>query len=70
MRKLAQTIEEQFPPKMAKPAQRALAGAGITSYQELSKHSEEKVSKLHGMGPKAMNQLKEALEKLGLNFSK
>ncbi|RXZ02623.1 DNA-binding protein [Fictibacillus sp. S7] len=54
---------------MAKPAQRALAGAGITSYQELSKHSEEKVSKLHGMGPKAMNQLKEALEKQGLNFS-
>ncbi|MCM3719011.1 DNA-binding protein [Fictibacillus phosphorivorans] len=67
---MAQKSEEQFPPKIAKPAQRALAGAGIASYQELAKKSEKTVSALHGMGPNAMAKLKAALSERGLSFKK
>ncbi|MDN4525887.1 DNA-binding protein [Fictibacillus fluitans] len=68
MRKLA--AEDQFPPKIGKPAQRALAGAGITSYQELANESEKTVSMLHGMGPNALGKLKAALQEKGLSFKK
>ncbi|MFF2887288.1 DNA-binding protein [Paenibacillus sp. NPDC057967] len=48
-------------PKLAKPAQRALANAGYTKLSQLSGESEAELMKLHGMGPNAMKVLKEAL---------
>lgn len=59
-----------LPAKLAKPAQRALAGAGFTSLQQLSKVTEEEVAALHGIGKNALVQLKEALKEKGLSFAK
>ncbi|MGG1575237.1 DNA-binding protein [Fictibacillus sp. NRS-1165] len=55
---------------MSKPAQRALAGAGITGLEQLTDLTEAEVSKLHGMGPKTMEQLRVALAEKGLSFAK
>ncbi|MDQ0194037.1 hypothetical protein [Paenibacillus wynnii] len=43
-----------LPDKLAKPAKRALVGAGYLRLEQLTKLSEAEVMKLHGMGPKAM----------------
>jgi predicted Fe-Mo cluster-binding NifX family protein len=59
-----------LPTNISKPAQRALAGAGIKSLAQLAKHSEAEVLKLHGMGPKACATLKEALRVNGKSFMK
>lgn len=56
-------------PGLAKPARRALEGAGIASLDQLSARSESEVRKLHGMGPKALYQLSEALAAKGLSFA-
>ena len=56
-------------PKLAAPAQRALAGAGYTSLKQLSKVSEAEIKQLHGIGPNALKQLRRALAAKGLSFS-
>jgi DNA-directed RNA polymerase alpha subunit len=56
--------------KLAAPAQRALAGAGITTVKQLATHTEEKIANLHGIGKNALEQLKAALETAGLAFKK
>ena len=55
-------------PKIAAPAQRALASAGITDLKQLSKFTEVEVAQLHGMGPNALGKLREALKVEGLSF--
>jgi hypothetical protein len=55
-------------PKLAAPARRALASAGIQRLEQLTALSEAKLSQLHGMGPNALEKLREALEKNGLSF--
>ena len=57
-----------LPNYLAKPAQRALANAGITRLAQLAKKSENEVLELHGMGPKTMTQLRQALAERGLSF--
>lgn len=61
-------VESDLPPRLAQPAQRALAAAGYTHLSQLAGVSEAELMKLHGMGPKAMNQLREALAAKGLSF--
>lgn len=61
--------ESDLPERLAKPAQRALAGAGYTQLEQLTKVSEDEVLKLHGMGPKALDQLRQALTEKGLSFA-
>lgn len=61
--------KSDFPPRIAKPAQRALAGAGYTHLAQLTQVSEAELMKLHGMGPKALGQLREALATKGLSFA-
>jgi hypothetical protein len=58
-----------LPPKLAAPAQRALAGAGYTRLEQLSRVTEAELKTLHGMGPKAMGQLRQALADAGLQFA-
>lgn len=60
----------EFLLKLAKPAQRALANAGITSLQQLAKYSEEEIALLHGIGPNALRQIKQAFQEKGLSFTK
>ena len=55
-------------PKVAAPAQRALASAGITNLKQLSKFTEVEVAQLHGMGANALGKLREALKAEGLTF--
>ncbi|MDS9471945.1 DNA-binding protein [Sporosarcina pasteurii] len=64
------THEQTDLPKLAKPALRALAGAGISKLDELAKYREEEVMDLHGMGPKAMAVLQQAMEENGVSFLK
>jgi ERCC4-type nuclease len=61
--------ESDFP-KLAAPAHRALAGAGISSLKQLSKFSEEQIKELHGIGPNALKELRRALTEKGLSFKK
>lgn len=57
-------------PKTSAPARRALDNAGIASLEELSKHTEKEIAALHGMGPKAIRILKEAMQEHRLAFAK
>ena len=56
--------------KLAKPAQRALTSVGIGSLQQLAKYSEEEIALLHGIGPNALRQIKQAFQEKGLSFTK
>ena len=62
-------MENNLPVGLAKPAQRALTGAGYSRLEQLAKVSEAEIKKLHGMGPKAMGQLRRALADNGLSFA-
>lgn len=57
-----------FPPGIAKPALRALTAAGYTHLEGLANVEESALLALHGMGPKAIRVLREALEGMGLAF--
>ena len=59
----------EFPARLSKPAQRALAGAGYTRLEQLAAVSEAELMKLHGMGPKAIGMLRDALAEQGLSFA-
>lgn len=56
-------------PKTSAPAQRALAGAGIATLAQLSTFSSAQIEQLHGMGPKAIGILRQALAANGLTFA-
>ncbi|MEF3301792.1 RNA polymerase alpha subunit C-terminal domain-containing protein [Paenibacillus sp. GYB003] len=53
---------------LAAPARRALEHNGITSLQKLSTYSEKEILSIHGMGPKSLPILRNALEQNGLAF--
>lgn len=61
--------DNDLPATLGKPAQRALSGAGYTRLDQLTAVSEADVLKLHGMGPKALEQLRQALAARGLSFA-
>jgi predicted flap endonuclease-1-like 5' DNA nuclease len=70
MKKIAlPSSDETLPAKLAKPAQRALASAGITQLNQLTTISEAELTKLHGMGPKAIALLRDALAEKGKAFA-
>jgi hypothetical protein len=58
-----------FPAKLAAPARRALAQAGYSRLEQLTGISETELLQLHGMGPKAIAQLRLALAASGLAFA-
>ena len=61
--------QESDLPKLAKPAQRALAAVGIQRLDQLIKFSEDEIKQLHGIGPNALNQLRRALRARSLSFA-
>jgi hypothetical protein len=61
--------ESDLPAKLAKPARRALADAGYVRLDQLTKVSEAEIRKLHGMGPKALDQIRRALAAKGQSFA-
>ena len=58
-----------LPSNLAQPAQRALANAGYTRLDQLTTVSEAEIARLHGIGPKALGQLRQALAERGLAFA-
>lgn len=60
--------KEGFLSLLSAPARRALENNGITTLDELSKHSEKEILQFHGMGPASLPKLRDALEKNGLFF--
>jgi uncharacterized protein YdhG (YjbR/CyaY superfamily) len=64
-----QQVSSQFP-KIGAPATRALEAVGHTRLEQLTKVTEAELSRLHGMGPKALRILGEALREKKLSFAK
>ena len=64
----SKTPESDFP-RMGAPAHRALAGAGYTRLEQLTEVREAEIAALHGMGPKALGELRRALAARGLSFA-
>lgn len=56
-------------PRLGAPALRALASVGVTRLEQLTSFTEKDIKNLHGMGPKGIKQLHEALEQRGLSFA-
>jgi hypothetical protein len=56
-------------PKTSAPAQRALTAAGYYRLEQLTQVSEAELLRLHGMGPKAIGILRQALQEKGLAFA-
>jgi hypothetical protein len=70
------TMETRMPnesrselPKFPAPARRALASAGYSTLEQLAQAKESEIANLHGMGPKAMNALRDSLHERGLSFT-
>ena len=61
--------ESNLPPGLSRPAQRALTNAGYRRLEQLAKVSQAEVEELHGVGPKALAQLRHALVANGLSFA-
>jgi hypothetical protein len=61
--------ESNLPPGLSRPAQRALTNAGYRRLEQLTRVSQAEVEGLHGVGPKALAQLRRALVANGLSFA-
>jgi predicted Fe-Mo cluster-binding NifX family protein len=57
-------------PRVAAPARRALAAAGITSLAQLARRTESELLALHGMGPNALAALRAALAANGKKLAR
>lgn len=62
--------KSELPSGLSEPARRALAGAGMTTLEDVAALTETELMKLHGMGPKALQTLRRALAAKGLALSK
>jgi hypothetical protein len=56
-------------PELPKPARRALVRAGYVPLDQLTGVSEDEILQLHGMGPKALEQLRRILAVKGQSFA-
>lgn len=61
--------ESNFPAGLSRPARQALAAAGYDRLEQLVGASETDILKLHGMGPKGLDQLRRALAARGQSFA-
>jgi hypothetical protein len=69
---MASNADEQIdlPIKLAAPACRALAHAGIRKLEDFTKFTETEIMHLHGMGRNAMKNINVALQAKNLSFAK
>lgn len=61
--------DHDFPAGIGSPARNTLLHAGYTSLDQLTKVTEKDLLKLHGMGPKALGILRQALAERGASFA-
>jgi hypothetical protein len=57
------------PAGIGQPARRALVQAGYLRLSQVSQLSEAELNRLHGVGPKAVDRLRQALAARGLSFA-
>jgi hypothetical protein len=57
-----------LPGNIGAPATRALAAAGYTELRQLADVPVSELKKLHGVGPKALKLLQEALERQDMSL--
>lgn len=57
-----------LPRAIGRPATNGLGAAGITSLEQVAEHTAARIAALHGVGPKAVRLLEEALAERGLRF--
>ena len=62
--------ESGFLSLLSAPARGALEHAGISTLTELSQHGEREILELHGVGPKSIPILRQALYDAGMTFTK
>lgn len=62
-------LTTEFPPQMGKISRRELALAGYTRYEQLTKTTPKELLKLHGVGQKAIDILREELGDRGMSFA-
>jgi hypothetical protein len=65
---MQETGESGFPAGLGAPALRALSSAGYSRLSQLAGVPAADLKKLHGMGPKALRLLQEALEQQDLSL--
>lgn len=58
-----------LPDEMGKTAPRELHYAGISSLAEVAQHTRKELLAIHGVGPKAVRILQDALNAKGLSFA-
>ncbi len=58
----------ELPKGLGRPAEHALAAAGISDLTDLTQHRRSEIAGLHGVGPKALGILTMALAAHGLSF--
>jgi len=61
--------DSDLPTNLGKPAQRALAAAGIAQLTDLTNWTEPDIAALHGVGPIAIVKLRAALADHSLGFA-
>lgn len=61
--------ESGFLSLLSGPARSALEHAGITTLIQLSRYSEQEILKHHGVGPKTIPTLRQALQEAGMGFA-
>jgi hypothetical protein len=66
---MSDQAQNDLPAKLSNPAKRALAGAGYSRLEQLTEVREADIKKLHGIGPNALKQLREALDARGLSYA-
>lgn len=59
-----------FPLTLSNPAWDALEAAGYSRLEQLTHFTAAEILKLHGMGPKGIRLLREAMEPKGMAFKK
>jgi len=62
------TPESGLPRSIGAPATRALTAAGYTELSQLAGVPAAELAKLHGVGPKALRLLREALQDRGMSL--
>ncbi|MGY1690270.1 DNA-binding protein [Geodermatophilus sp. SYSU D01105] len=59
-----------LPRSIGSPATRALTVIGVTDLRDLTGWTEGELLALHGVGPKAVSRLRDALAEHGLSFAR
>jgi hypothetical protein len=61
--------KHELPSNIGRPATRALTEAGYLRLEQFNGVRTSEILKLHGVGPKAIRLLREALAERGLSFA-